>query len=190
MLEDINCLSEKANTEKIIKIDEQIKALETQLENVEGSKTEVYTRIVGYHRDITSWNKGKKEEYKDRQSFDLSSADSENKVISVSEETENPEQFSETPFLSKISHYVLFYSPNCPNCPSAKAFVKDLGFEGQMVDVSTEEGFNLANKYNIFSVPSIVLFDADNSIIKICCSLNELKLLLKNKALLDNSLVV
>lgn len=32
-------------------------------------KCEVYSRVVGYIRPVTQWNKGKKEEYKDRQEF-------------------------------------------------------------------------------------------------------------------------
>jgi ribonucleoside-triphosphate reductase len=32
-------------------------------------KTEVYSRVVGYHRPITYWNKGKKQEFKERLDF-------------------------------------------------------------------------------------------------------------------------
>lgn len=32
-------------------------------------KTEVYSRIVGYIRPVEQWNKGKREEYKDRKEF-------------------------------------------------------------------------------------------------------------------------
>jgi ribonucleoside-triphosphate reductase (formate) len=35
-----------------------------------GQETEVYSRIVGYHRPIKNWNKGKKEEFGDRKEFD------------------------------------------------------------------------------------------------------------------------
>ncbi len=35
-----------------------------------GRDTEVWTRVVGFHRPVQSWNKGKKEEYKDRLEFD------------------------------------------------------------------------------------------------------------------------
>lgn len=35
-----------------------------------GKDTEVWTRVVGFHRPVQSWNKGKKEEYKDRLEFD------------------------------------------------------------------------------------------------------------------------
>lgn len=33
--------------------------------------TEVYSRVCGYHRPIANWNKGKKEEFKQRKTFDL-----------------------------------------------------------------------------------------------------------------------
>jgi ribonucleoside-triphosphate reductase (formate) len=32
-------------------------------------ESEVWTRVVGFHRPVQSWNKGKKEEYKDRETF-------------------------------------------------------------------------------------------------------------------------
>ncbi len=35
-----------------------------------GKEAEVWTRVVGFHRPVQSWNKGKKEEYKDRLEFD------------------------------------------------------------------------------------------------------------------------
>ena len=35
-------------------------------------KTEVYSRVVGYYRPVSEWNKGKRAEFADRQPFDLS----------------------------------------------------------------------------------------------------------------------
>ena len=35
-----------------------------------GMKCEVFSRIVGYHRPVQNWNKGKKEEFKERVEFD------------------------------------------------------------------------------------------------------------------------
>ena len=32
-------------------------------------KTEVYSRVVGYMRPVSSWNKGKRQEFKDRVAF-------------------------------------------------------------------------------------------------------------------------
>ena len=36
------------------------------------AKTEVYSRVCGFFRPVAQWNKGKKEEFKDRKVFDLS----------------------------------------------------------------------------------------------------------------------
>ena len=36
-----------------------------------GRKTEVYSRVVGYFRPVANWNRGKKEEFKDRKTFDV-----------------------------------------------------------------------------------------------------------------------
>lgn len=34
-----------------------------------GAETEVYSRVVGYHRPVKNWNKGKREEFKERKIF-------------------------------------------------------------------------------------------------------------------------
>lgn len=34
-----------------------------------GEKCEVYSRVTGYFRPVANWNKGKKEEFKDRKTF-------------------------------------------------------------------------------------------------------------------------
>lgn len=34
-----------------------------------GEKTEVYSRVCGYFRPVSNWNKGKKEEFRDREKF-------------------------------------------------------------------------------------------------------------------------
>ncbi|MBR0239194.1 MAG: hypothetical protein IJQ39_13955 [Thermoguttaceae bacterium] len=36
-----------------------------------GEKTEVYSRVCGYFRPVSNWNKGKKEEFKDRKTFQV-----------------------------------------------------------------------------------------------------------------------
>jgi len=52
-------------------INKEIKTLKDTLDTVQGSKTEVYTRIVGYYRSIKNWNKGKREEYNHRIPFSI-----------------------------------------------------------------------------------------------------------------------
>ena len=36
-----------------------------------GEKTEVYSRVCGYFRPVSNWNKGKKEEFKDRKTYEV-----------------------------------------------------------------------------------------------------------------------
>ena len=38
---------------------------------------EVYSRVTGYVRPVSNWNKGKREEFKDRKMFDLKAAGKE-----------------------------------------------------------------------------------------------------------------
>ena len=37
---------------------------------LERTKCEVYSRVVGYLRPVFQWNEGKKEEFKDRKTYD------------------------------------------------------------------------------------------------------------------------
>lgn len=36
-----------------------------------GAKTEIYSRVCGYFRPVSNWNKGKKEEFKERKNFKI-----------------------------------------------------------------------------------------------------------------------
>ena len=36
-----------------------------------GAKCEVYSRVVGYFRPVSMWNRGKQEEFKDRKTFEV-----------------------------------------------------------------------------------------------------------------------
>ena len=40
-----------------------------------GQPTECYSRVTGYMRPVSCWNKGKREEFKDRKMFDVKAAD-------------------------------------------------------------------------------------------------------------------
>lgn len=39
-----------------------------------GQECEVYSRVCGYHRPVKNWNKGKREEFKDRKTYDTGEA--------------------------------------------------------------------------------------------------------------------
>lgn len=57
--------------ERIDAIDKEMQDLKYKLYEVKGTLTEVYTRIVGYYRNVNNWNPGKKDEYGIRQVFDV-----------------------------------------------------------------------------------------------------------------------
>lgn len=44
-----------------------------------GLKAEVYSRVCGYFRPVTNWNKGKKEEYLERKNYDGKGASKQDK---------------------------------------------------------------------------------------------------------------
>ncbi len=39
------------------------------------AKTEVYSRVVGFYRPVQQWNKGKREEFKERRTFNVKKKD-------------------------------------------------------------------------------------------------------------------
>ena len=45
--------------------------MEKTIEKKCSKATEVYSRIVGYMRPVSNWNKGKKQEFKDRKTYAL-----------------------------------------------------------------------------------------------------------------------
>ncbi len=44
-------------------------ANEVELKDEERQKTEIWTRVMGYHRPVSEFNKGKKEEFAERKCF-------------------------------------------------------------------------------------------------------------------------
>lgn len=52
-------------------IEARIAELRRELQGVEGTPTEVYSRIVGYYRSVRNWNAGKREEYRERVAFSM-----------------------------------------------------------------------------------------------------------------------
>jgi anaerobic ribonucleoside-triphosphate reductase len=52
-------------------INAEITALEKQYSEVQGTQSEVYSRIVGYYRSVSNWNPGKRQEFEEREVFDV-----------------------------------------------------------------------------------------------------------------------
>jgi hypothetical protein len=71
-------------------INRQINTLKDKLDTVKGTRTEVYTRIVGYYRSIKNWNKGKREEYNYRVPFSVQENDIQEKASSFTRREKTP----------------------------------------------------------------------------------------------------
>ncbi len=52
-------------------VENKIAELKKEMNEVHGSKCEVYSRVVGYLRPVQNWNKGKKEEFAMRKTMHL-----------------------------------------------------------------------------------------------------------------------
>ncbi|MBN2874512.1 MAG: hypothetical protein JXM71_05410 [Spirochaetales bacterium] len=117
--------------------------LKSRLMTVEGTPTEVYSRIVGYYRSVRNWNAGKREEFGKRVEFSFPSA---------SEAAPEPR--------TGIASYLVFTREACPNCPVVRDYLMRSELPGIVVDVDTEDGLDLARQYEVLSTPTAVLLNA------------------------------
>ncbi len=101
-------------------------------------EAEVYSRITGYYRPIKNWNDGKQSEYLMRKEY-----------TKYSEDSENNKNF-------EIIYKYLFTTETCPKCPEAKNLLKD---EENITFINASDNIEHALKYDIRSVPSLVIVD-------------------------------
>jgi ribonucleoside-triphosphate reductase len=134
---------------------------------VEGTPTECYSRIVGYYRSVRNWNKGKREEYKERKLFvpapsSLFFAEREKKfpVQNVEAETE-PLHLQERDAAG--SRVLLFVRASCPACPGAKDAAAKLGIPVELVSADTDAGFAEAAKRQVMSTPTAIFLSKDGN---------------------------
>ena len=171
----------------IEQIDQQINELKEKLNVVKGTETEVYTRIVGYHRAVDNWNNGKKEEYFDRREFRVNLHKVEDIINTSAEKNEkinNEVSIDKDINTGKIVFYKMFTSQYCRNCPPVKEFMSKLSIVGEEVDVSTDLGINASRSYDIMSTPTVILFDDNDNIISKAYSVEDLKkVFIKEEAL-------
>ncbi len=140
-------------------IEERISVLKEERKNVTGRETEVYSRIVGYYRSLNNWNKGKREEYNYRIHYN-----SKYTAVQDNLTTEEPKQgeltlIDEKAVKEEITSYLFFYRQTCPNCPPMKDALKEVSLKGQWIDVDSDEGYSLAEKYMITAAPTVVFTD-------------------------------
>ncbi|HPO02797.1 MAG: hypothetical protein JXP39_00170 [Spirochaetales bacterium] len=152
----------------VTEIDADIARVRAEMQNVHGTTTEVYARIVGYYRSVRNWNRGKREEYNHRKlfiadeqrieehmgAFDLVQVPGKNSNAVISETCA-----IETAQAEGEARYELYVRKTCPNCPPVKECCTSLPLSGEQIDVDTPEGFARASALGVFSAPTVIFFD-------------------------------
>lgn len=118
-----------------------------ELRHVEGTTAEVYSRIVGYYRSVRNWNKGKREEYGERKLYDVSHAQSGDRLSRIDTDA--------------TGQVLLFVRQSCPACPGAKDAVQKLGIPFQLIDADAAEGLARAEEHQVMSTPTAIFVDAE-----------------------------
>jgi len=166
----------------VAEIDADIAKVRNEMQDVHGTTTEVYARIVGYYRSVRNWNRGKREEYKFRKLF---IAD-EGRIAehlpadgcgcgNVAAPASMISTASIAPSVSDtVDHYELYVRRTCPNCPPVKECCANLSLSGEQVDVDSAEGFARASANEILSTPTVVFFDAENKEVARAYSVKEI----------------
>ena len=142
-------------------IDTKLDELRELRLNVTGTTTEVYSRIVGYYRSLNNWNKGKREEYDYRQYYNSNYANTEEDFVRTEPmqgELTLEENISPT---ENARSYLFFYRQTCPNCPPMKEALSSFEMKGKWIDVDTEEGYAMAERYTIMAAPTVVFVDEE-----------------------------
>ncbi|MDC7238801.1 MAG: anaerobic ribonucleoside-triphosphate reductase [Spirochaetales bacterium] len=145
--------------QRVQEIDSRIAALKEELTQVEGSKTEVYSRIVGYYRSVKNWNLGKKEEYKSRTPYTQLELERDAEV-ELKEEI-SPVTDKEEHTAGEFSSYEYYYRTSCPNCPAMKEALEQIDLQGEEINVDVERGLALASDNLVFSAPTVIFRDSE-----------------------------
>ncbi|WP_319561545.1 anaerobic ribonucleoside-triphosphate reductase [Marispirochaeta sp.] len=153
------------DTMTLEQINMEIDKLKQEAEKVRGRQTEVYTRIVGYYRAVKNWNRGKREEYKHRRTFEVPEESHLNteKSSDIRELGKKRAQNSEDRKLTDIAAYQYFYRSTCPNCPPVKAYLAELGFTGSEINVDMDEGFEMAGELAVCATPTVIFRDSSGN---------------------------
>lgn len=147
----------------IAEIDADIAKVKAEMQDVRGTGTEVYARIVGYYRSVRNWNRGKREEYNHRKLF---IADETGVTAHLPDYTA-PAAFMGAPAAERaesipagpVSRYELYVRATCPNCPPVKECCANLPYSGEQIDVDSPEGLARAEAWGVFSAPTVIFLD-------------------------------
>lgn len=167
------------NSERTLsQVEADIAKAKQELEDVHGTQTEVYARIVGYYRAVRNWNKGKADEFKLRKMFTLEDSnrfDGETSACKTAKTDSKAEKKVESVLSSnEIDSYDLFVRKTCPNCPPVKSYMANVKLAGNMIDVDTKEGLDEAALKGVFAAPTVIVYNTEHKEIARAHSVEEL----------------
>lgn len=140
------------NETRLAELDEQIARLKSELENVRGTQTEVYARIVGYYRAVRNWNRGKADEFKKRKMFEF---DCDERPDAVSRRPKSSAEYSpQSPKkevdLRDSALYAISTSPARNSVAETAAVFPSLEFAGEGNSACRNNGNGIAS-YELFA---------------------------------------
>ena len=168
-------------------LEAEIEKTKEELNDVHGTETEVYARIVGYYRAVKHWNKGKRDEFNQRKMFTMEIGKEYN-ITEADGPRDNPAPVKITKddiaqiMNTKSVFYEIFTRKTCPNCPPVKNFVSNLDMPGRAIDVDTEEGLAEAAKKGIFASPTVIFYNKAGIETARCHNVEELEAVFESKA--------
>jgi hypothetical protein len=149
-------------------IEARIAELRGELGRVEGTPTEVYSRIVGYYRSVRNWNAGKREEYGQRLVFDMPvDASSMPRPMARKAAEAKPVDLAQPleaqPMEAARLHdgVLVFTREACPNCSPVANYVIASGMRALFVDCDRDEGLALARDLGVMATPTVLGLDGE-----------------------------
>ncbi|MCR5079393.1 MAG: ribonucleoside triphosphate reductase [Bacilli bacterium] len=115
-----------------------------------GKETEVYSRITGYYRPVKNWNAGKVQEFKMRKTYVYN--DSQQPEVEEGSCCKVETKVEEAP---KVTELMLFTSPTCPNCKTAKMLLDREGIAYRQLNAI--ENKELTEAYGIKQAPTLLV---------------------------------
>ena len=118
------------------------------------TKCEIWTRVMGYHRPVSQYNLGKKSEFYSRTYFRSVAEDNARLV----------EKYGQTSLIDAAegrSQLLLFTTSTCPKCPAAKNWLDSNAVNYEAIDNRRVDFMELAEKYDVQSVPTLIAIDCD-----------------------------
>jgi ribonucleoside-triphosphate reductase len=144
-----------------------------------GKDTEIYSRITGYYRPVSNWNKGKSQEFKTRKVYvpNIDADKSELKMSCSNNKTSVDLKLENTEIKEgKTYEYLLFTTPTCSNCNMIKKILTENGIAFTTIDAT--ENQDLVKQFNVTKAPTLII--KSNTDYKVLANINQIIALAKN----------